>query len=133
MNTTNLQDDFANMTVGLDQAAKFLGFKSKWRLIEKMKSGKLPLHGFKCGVKWMFFKDDVVNCARQMQNSQRKIAQVDIGGNVCHLAKRKIAHFGIQDSASVESECKNQLAALFDPKLKNTRTGVRKKSESRFS
>lgn len=123
-------NEFTSLTVNLADAAAFLGFKCKWRLIQKMNTGALPIQGFKSGKSWMFFKEELVNCARELQNAQRKIAQVGIGENICHLANIRVAPTGIHDSRLAELESKNQLAALFDQKQSYTKKGEKKNLET---
>jgi len=121
-------------TIGIREAADLLGFTSTAALSHKAKRGLIP-GAFKAGVRWMFIVEKLVEFINELENNQRKIAQVNIDRKniICRSAKRKTARIGIPGSPSAELEFRNQLAALYEGKHRNTKTGENRKLETKFS
>jgi excisionase family DNA binding protein len=93
---------FSQLTVNIEEAAEFLGFKDVDRFRRKVKSGEIP--GAKIGREWVFFKEDLV---KYLRDNYTTASLLDNGVSICQSAKRKIAPTTTPDSAIVALECKN--------------------------
>lgn len=91
-----------NQTIGLKEAAKFLGFTSTSRLREKAAKGLIP--ACKPGRNWVFYVPDLVQWMRDQYNARREAAQVGIGVKLWQSLKRKTDDSCTQNSHSVEYE-----------------------------
>lgn len=109
-----------DQTINLEEAAKFLGFKSKCALSIKAKQGLIP--GFKAGKNWMFYVPDLVDYIRSQYAMRRESEQVVIRGKeLCQSAKRKTALTIIQGSRSAELEYKNLREQLLNQRRNDTK------------
>ena len=124
--------DLLIKTIDIKEASKMLGVCTA-ALSRKSKRGLIP-GAFKAGLRWMFIVEKLVEYVHELENSQREVAQVGKkGSQLCRSVKRKIARIGIQGSQSAELECRNQLDALFDQRLRSTKKDEKEKSRSNYS
>lgn len=123
--------EFATSTIGIKEAARFLGYRSTSRLSQKAKRGLIP-GAFKAAKQWMFIKEKLVEYVEDLENRQRKNAQVNTGVKVCQSQKRKIVPIGTQDFRLMELECKNLRKRLLEERPKNMKRDEEKILENRF-
>ncbi len=112
-------------TIGIKEAAEFLGFKGTTRLSTKAKAGLIP-GAFKISNRWMFLVDELREFAR---NYHKQIITSDMVRrrrvDSWQLLKIKNHPTTTRDSRSVELECTNLLNAL----AKETRRNTKKSDE----
>lgn len=111
-------------TIGLKEAANFLGFTGVCHLREKAKAGKIP-GAFKISNRWMFLKDELIIFVRDFHKTLHN--EIVPNGASWQSAKRKIVPITTRASQSLESECRNQLDAL----QKSTRRNMRRNAEGK--
>lgn len=115
-----------NQTIGIEEAARFLGFKSKENLRIKANLGIIP--GFKAGRSWMFYMPDLLAYIRSQYTLRKHLADNKTRGNTtCQSPKRKTAHSTTPGSQSAVLEFKNLREQLLNRRRNDTKKNVEKK------
>jgi hypothetical protein len=107
---------FMLSSMGLDEAAEFLGFKNVERLRQKAKNGQIP-GAFKVSRCWRFYTPILVQFVSELYATYRdNLADGTTGEKLCQYSNRKVAHTTTQDLRSAELEYTKLRAQLLNQK-----------------